>query len=106
MGLLRHWCRLQCAPRPVALFALYNLGKHRGLNCMASKYRISQELDGIAVSLASTGQIIATFGRRDQAEEYLVAQLRADEQSQVLAAYNEAEEIRCLAAEFAAELAS
>jgi hypothetical protein len=71
---------------------------------MASKYRISKERDGFAVSRAKTGEILVTLDRRDQAEDYRAAQMRADEQTRVLRAFNDAEEIRCLAAELRAEL--
>lgn len=72
---------------------------------MSQPYRISKERDGFAVSRAKTGEIFVTFDRRDQAEEYRVAQLRADEQASVLSAFNDEQELRCLAAEFLLELA-
>ncbi len=66
---------------------------------MATKYRISKERDGFAVS--NNGSIIATFDRKDQAEDYMLAQRRADEQSKVLGDFNHAALIRELLAELA-----
>jgi len=70
---------------------------------MTTKYSISKERDGFAVCIRKSGVILVTFPNRWDADEYIVHQLRADEQSRVMSAYNEAEEIRCLAAESAAE---
>jgi hypothetical protein len=72
---------------------------------MSTKYRISKENGEWIVSNRSNGLIIAYFEHKIDAEDYAAAQRRADEQSQVLRAFNDAEELRCLAAEFAAEFA-
>lgn len=76
---------------------------------MSSKYKVSKEglehdRDCWVVSNRA-GLILAYFEHKIDAEDYAVAQRRADEQSQVLRAFNDAEELRCLAAEFIAELA-
>ena len=70
-----------------------------------TKYRISKENGEWIVSNRSNGLIIAYFKHKIDAEDYAAAQRRADEQSQVLRAFNDAEELRCLAAEFVAEFA-
>ena len=66
-----------------------------------NNYRISKEGNEWAVSNKKTGLILVTFDRKDQAEDYLVAQRRADEQSQVLGDLNRAALIRELLAELA-----
>jgi hypothetical protein len=66
-----------------------------------NNYRISKEGNEWAVSSKKTGLILAAFDRKDQAEDYLVAQRRADEQSQVLGDFNRAALIRELLAELA-----
>lgn len=71
---------------------------------MATAYRISKERDGFAVCKSKTGEILVTFDRKDQAEEYREDQKRADEQSRVMGEYNRSELLRTLAAELAAEL--
>lgn len=70
---------------------------------MQNAYRINKEKDGFVVSTRKTGFVLVVFDRKDEAEAYRDAQVRADEQTQVLRAYNEAEELRCLLAEFLAE---
>lgn len=73
---------------------------------MATKtYRISKERDGWAVSIRKTGLILASFDHKHQAEDYRAAQVRADEQSAVMASFNELEEARCMLGELRAELA-
>lgn len=72
---------------------------------MPTKYRISKEAGEWIVS-DRAGQILAYFQHRHEAEDYLVAQRRADEQSQVLGDYNRDALLRELAAELAAELSA
>lgn len=50
------------------------------------------------------GQIISTHAHKIDAEEAAQAQARADEQSRVMAEFNQAAEARALWAEFLAEL--
>ena len=66
---------------------------------MTSKYRISKEQNEWVVSISKSGVIIAYFDRHDQAKEYLAAQQRADEQSQVMSDFNHRQLMRELAAE-------
>lgn len=72
---------------------------------MTTAYRISKESEGWAVSSRKSGLILVTFNHKHEAEDYCAAQVRADEQSQVLATFNELEEARCLLGELRAELA-
>lgn len=67
---------------------------------MNSKYRVSKEGNEWIVSNRA-GLILAYFEHKIDAEDYLAAQLRADEQSQVLGAFNRAALLRELAAELA-----
>lgn len=69
----------------------------------ANTYRISKEDGEWVVADKKSGIIIAYFDRKNQAEEYLADQVRADEQSNVMSDYNHAAMIRELASEFAAE---
>lgn len=66
-------------------------------------YKISKEEDQFVVT--RKGAIIAWFADRDSAQEYKQAQLRADEQHNVMSAYNDEQESRALLAELKAELA-
>jgi hypothetical protein len=70
---------------------------------MNSKYKVSKEGSEWIVS-DRAGLILAYFEHKLDAEEYRVAQMRADEQSQVLGDFNDAEELRCLVAELRVEL--
>lgn len=64
-------------------------------------YKISKERDGVfAVSRAKTGSIIAEFGSKYDAQDYLAAQVRADEQSRVMSRFNEQQNMQALMAEF------
>ena len=89
----------------IARYALRSSADADAGTVWSTKYSISKERDGFAVCVAKTGKILVTFERRDQAEDYRTAQVRADEQARVLRAFNEAQEVRCLAAEFLAEFA-
>ena len=72
---------------------------------MQTTYKVTKEANDFVV-VNTTGLIIAYFGdRKDLAIEYVAAQNRADEQSTVLAAYNEQQELLALSAEFRAEFA-
>lgn len=71
---------------------------------MATEYRISKEREGWAVSNRKTGLVLVTFDHKHQAEDYRAAQVRADEQSDVLATFNELQEARCLLGELREEL--
>ena len=71
---------------------------------MAAKYRISKEGSEWAVSNRE-GLILAYFPHKIDAQDYMTAQRRADEQSQVCGDFNRAALLRELAAELAAELA-
>ena len=62
-----------------------------------SSYRITKERNGWAVSGIKSGLILVTLDHKSAAQE------RADEQSQVLAAFNELQEARCLLGELASE---
>jgi len=64
-------------------------------------YKISKEQDGVfAVSCAKTGIILAEFDSKYDAQDYLAAQIRADEQSRVMSRFNEQQEMQALVAEF------
>lgn len=67
-------------------------------------YQVSLERSEWIVSVRKTGVILAYFQHKHQAEEYIAEQGKADEQHAVMGAYNEEQEIRCLAAEFLQEL--
>lgn len=71
---------------------------------MNNKYRIVKE-NGEWVVTNGVGLIIAYFQHKIDAEEYVLAQRRADEQSQVLGDFNRAALLRELSAEFAVEFA-
>lgn len=67
---------------------------------MSSKYKVSKEGNEWIVSNRA-GLILAYFEHKIDAEDYAVAQRRADEQSQVLGDFNRAALLRELAADFA-----
>jgi hypothetical protein len=64
-----------------------------------TKYSISKEQNEWVVCVRKTGLIIAYFERKDQAQDYLTSQVRADEQSQVLSDFNHQQLLRELQAE-------
>lgn len=71
---------------------------------MKAAYKSSKEQGEVfAVSCAKTGIIIAEFGNKYDAQDYLAAQVRADEQSQVMSRFNEQQEMQALVAEFRKE---
>jgi hypothetical protein len=71
---------------------------------MDTKYRISKQ-DGEWIVTNRAGLILAYFQHKLDAQDYALAQRRADEQSQVLGDYNHEQLLRELAAESAAEFA-
>lgn len=68
---------------------------------MINKYSISKEKGEWIVWDKKSGLILAYFNHKIDAEEYALAQRRADEQSQVMGDFNRAALLRELAAELA-----
>lgn len=64
------------------------------------KYHISKQSGEWIVVVRKTGLIIASFDHKHLADDYLAAQKRADEQSEVMSAYNKAALNRELMADF------
>jgi hypothetical protein len=72
---------------------------------MQNMYKISKQNDDYVVA-NKYGVIIAYFGNRADADAYKQDQIRADEQSQVMAAFNMRHVEREMRADFIAEFSN